>query len=325
METLASAEPSQTLSTTTRNDSVTETPNHIYQNPARLRGASVDRYREYLSPQYYEDTYYREDNDRRVTVKHIGFPTPGSEPYESQSYYEGQGPYEGRLERQWSHPNLRPRPHLGSAGGSASACGRRLPKTPSQPPGTIIVIENVLPAGQPAGSDAVSKPSAKKQLPARPTAPSALERSGSSAAVAAGGVWSTSTATAAQRRSCSLPRKGANPVRERPQGTGRRLPPTPKQTQVALPLKNAPNTRPKRELPKPQSLELRHSNHDFMNSSNAVLGLVKSDPNNKSVNFPKLDGSPTHSECSSGSPAPPRHTSGRRRQHGYHRRRNADY
>ena len=56
----------------------------------------------------------------------------------------------GRLERQWSHPNLRPRPHPASGlrdatGGSISACGRRLPKTPSQPPGTIIVIENVLP------------------------------------------------------------------------------------------------------------------------------------------------------------------------------------
>ena len=66
---------------------------HIYQNPSRLtqqsgammrsRGASVDRYREYLTPQYYDENYYvtsREDNERRVTVKHIGMPGPGSEP-----------------------------------------------------------------------------------------------------------------------------------------------------------------------------------------------------------------------------------------------------
>ena len=69
-----------------------ETGDHIYQNPSRLtqqsammrsRGASVDRYREYLTPQYYDENYYvtsREDNERRVTVKHIGMPGPGSEP-----------------------------------------------------------------------------------------------------------------------------------------------------------------------------------------------------------------------------------------------------
>ena len=51
----------------------------------------------------------------------------------------------GKLERQWSQPNLRLRPTSG-AGGSVSAMSRRLPRTPTQPPGTIIVIENVLPA-----------------------------------------------------------------------------------------------------------------------------------------------------------------------------------
>ena len=121
----------------------------------------------------------------------------------------------GRLERQWSHPNLRPRPHPSSAagagrdggGGSISACGRRyvknhtvyshgtryiiqnficrLPKTPQQPPGTIIVIENMVPA---ATATAPVKPGIKKeggqrQLPARPQAPPLLERSGSSAAI----------------------------------------------------------------------------------------------------------------------------------------------
>ena len=74
-------------------------------------------------------------------------------------------------------------------------------------------------------------------------------------------------------------------------GTGRRLPPTPRgQTLGALPLNPTVATagggaggylkkavpplqtagpgsgqRPKRELPKPQSLELRHSNHEYMN------------------------------------------------------------
>ena len=52
----------------------------------RSRGASVDRYREYLTPGYYDENYLeervtsREDNERRVTVKHIGMPGPGSEP-----------------------------------------------------------------------------------------------------------------------------------------------------------------------------------------------------------------------------------------------------
>ena len=280
---------------------------HIYQNPARLRGASVDRYRDYLTPQYYDDTYYtREDNDRRITVKHIGMPGPGSEP---ERYHDGYMDG-GKLERQWSHPNLRPRPHPAAGGGAVSACGRRLPKTPSQPPGTIIVIE----------TNVVQNKGSGKQLPARPQAPVPLERSGSSAAVERVGVWSTGTS--AQQRSFSLPRKGTNnPVRERPQGTGRRLPPTPKQAQTAIPLQNAPKTR-KRELPKPQSLELRHSNQEYMNMSNAVLGLVKSNSNNRSMNFPRLDGSPTHSECSSGSPVPRHSTRNRRNPPYHHRRRN---
>ena len=139
-------------------------------------------------------------------------------------------------------------------------------------------------------------------------------------------------------------------------GTGRRLPPTPRgQTQGSLPLtlgggssfKKPPqvggpggSTRPKRELPKPQSLELRHSNHEYMNISNAILGLVgqqqqggkphhphsslSNSLNRNSMNFPRLEGSPTHSECSSGSP-PYTH---RRRTNGCsggYRRRNMDY
>lgn len=94
----------------------------------RLRGVSVDRYREYQTPSYYDEAYYtREEKDRRVTVKHV----------------DHQPLTNGRLERHASHPNLRPRP-------STASGGRRLPKTPNQPPGTIIVIENVVGNANPA-------------------------------------------------------------------------------------------------------------------------------------------------------------------------------
>ena len=180
-----------------------------------------------------------------------------------------------------------------------------------------------------------------------------IERSGSTAAVerlgalsglgvrSASGIGAFTRALAKNenqqaQRSCSLPRKPNinNPMRALPQGSGRRLPPTPKQVQGALPLKNAPSFPRKRELPKPQSLDLKYSNHEVMNTSNVVLGLVKSTSGSKSMNFPRLEGSPTHSECSSGSPvmsaAYPvpchlRSSSSRRRTAHYHRRRNLDY
>ena len=96
----------------------------------RLRGVSVDRYREYQTPSYYDEAYYtREEKDRRVTVKHV----------------DHQPLTNGRLERHASHPNLRPRP-------STASGGRRLPKTPNQPPGTIIVIENVVGNANPAAA-----------------------------------------------------------------------------------------------------------------------------------------------------------------------------
>lgn len=267
----------------------------------------------------------------------------------------------GKLERQWSHPNLRPRPASG-AGGSVSAMSRRLPRTPTQPPGTIIVIENVLPP-EVAGTNMVNqiqqtvKPQPlvkklpgtkgggiKKQLPKPPFA-AMIERCGSTAAVerlgavsglgvrSASGIGAFTKALVEnenrQKRAYSLPRKNANPVQQKPQGTGRRLPPTPKQIQGAVPLKNAPDIQRKRELPKPQSLDLKYSNHEVMNVSNAAIGLIKP---TKSMNFPRLEGSPTHSECSSGSPGMngyhmPGHlrSSSRRRSSNYHRRRNIDY
>ena len=105
-------------------------------------------------------------------------------------------------------------------------------------------------------------------------------------------------------RSHSLPRRPTNAkpsVKDIVQGTGRRLPKTPKQ-QSGMPIQHhgpVPSGR-KRELPKPQSLELRHSNRDIMNTSNASMGLGGLvGRSSRSMNFPRLEGSPTHSECSS--------------------------
>lgn len=251
-------------------------------NEQRLRGVSVDRYREYQTPQYYEDTYYtREDNDRRITVKHVDHPPLAN----------------GRLERHSSHPNLRPRP--------STAGGRRLPKTPNQPPGTIIVIENVVSGGGggsgrgrtlPDVRRAGSSAAVDRNSRLRPTAPTAAGSSKATKAVGGG--------AEAERRSLSLPRRPANakPLggKEIPQGTGRRLPRTPQQSALPLQHHGATSGR-KRELPKPQSLELRHSNREVMNSSNASLGLAGGliGRSSRSMNFPRLEGSPTHSECSS--------------------------
>lgn len=261
--------------------------NGLSLNEQRLRGVSVDRYREYQTPGYYEDTYYtREDTDRRITVKHVDHPPIGQQPVPGQPALAN-----GRLERHASHPNLRPRP--------STAGGRRLPKTPNQPPGTIIVIENVV--------------SGRRTLPD-------VRRAGSSAAINKNNTAVAAAAAApptrsvhgnkdvdGERRSLSLPRRPTAPKapvksanKDIPQGTGRRLPKTPQQS--ALPLQphgNAPSGR-KRELPKPQSLELRHSNREIMNSSNASMGLGGLvGRSSRSMNFPRLEGSPTHSECSS--------------------------
>ena len=260
----------------------------------RLRGVSVDRYQEYKTPGYYEDTYYtRATNDGRVTVKHVDpHAPPGTLPQTAMApagvvpggvVAPPPMPMGGKLERHSSHPNLRPRP--------ATAGGRRLPKTPINPPGTIIVIENV-----------VSKTGRGRTLPEP-------KRPGTSAAVTrntrppASGVVTAGTSTVINpeqdRRSYSLPRRPptVGKASTGPQGTGRRLPPTPQQT--AIPLHHAPvsgvSGGRKRELPKPQSLELRHSNRELMNKTNASEGLGGLlGRSSRSMNFPRLEGSPTH-------------------------------
>ena len=104
------------------------------------------------------------------------------------------------------------------------------------------------------------------------------------------------------RRSHSLPRR---PTNAKPKGTGRCLPKTPHQ-QAGMPIQHhgpvplVTSSGRKRELPKPQSLELRHSNREIMNTSNASQGLGGLvGRSSRSMNFPRLEGSPTHSECSS--------------------------
>ena len=82
-------------------------------------------------------------NPEPVTVKHI-LTTEAASRAKSSLGQIGQTrsqeyalPTPGPLERQLSHPNLYQKP--------PRSAGRQLPKTPQHPPGTIIVIENVLP------------------------------------------------------------------------------------------------------------------------------------------------------------------------------------
>ena len=82
-------------------------------------------------------------NPEQVTVKHI-LMTEAASRAKSSLGQIGQTrsqeyalPTPGPLERQLSHPNLYQKP--------PRTAGRQLPKTPQHPPGTIIVIENVLP------------------------------------------------------------------------------------------------------------------------------------------------------------------------------------
>ena len=173
-------------------------------------------------------------------------------------------------------------------------------KTPNQPPGTIIVIENVvsgrgrtLPDVRRAGSSA-----AVHRNPRLRAAAASNNAAVVAAAAAAPGIGVGDN----DRRSHSLPRR---PTNAKPKGTGRCLPKTPHQ-QAGMPIQHhgpvplVTSSGRKRELPKPQSLELRHSNREIMNTSNASQGLGGLvGRSSRSMNFPRLEGSPTHSECSS--------------------------
>ena len=129
----------------------------------RYRGVSVDRYREYQPPGYYEENYYKRDpydssGDDRMTSygKYDSLPgrykTNGGGGYHKDMYEELEEPLSGgeerllpKLERQWSHPNLRPVPGTNTG-------GRKLPKTPKQPPGIVVGV-----AGAGAGAATPSR------------------------------------------------------------------------------------------------------------------------------------------------------------------------
>lgn len=190
-----------------------------------------------------------------------------------------------KLERHLSHPNLRPRP----------TARRQLPKTPAQPPGTIIVIENVLPPQQPP----CANNSNKVFLPSKPRG-----RYGESPS----------------RRSHSLPRRHREatqpfpPSTSRRSGTGRRLPRTPTHSSLALhhtpaePRTAGPRTR-RRELPKPRSLDLRFPTSSSSNRNKALLNNAARSStmannlmhriSSKTMNFPRLESSPSHSSTCS--------------------------
>ena len=249
----------------------------------RYRGVSVDRHREYTAPQYYEDTYYKRDpydssgDDRARYDSLPGRHRLGDGPYHSD-LYDGLEEEEAnggggertifKLERQWSHPNLRPRPR---------GAGRRLPKTPHQPPGIMI------PATSPSVTHDDTMLEWVENERARRTpnltnqcsyesdnySPPPPLRTGRDPHAAGGGY---------------SPPKRRTPVSERRVGTGRMLPkPPPGGSHLVL---NAAQAKPnrglsrERKLPKPSSLEIRNPGRDLPSRST-------------SINFPRIDSSPS--------------------------------
>ena len=247
----------------------------------RYRGVSVDRHREYTAPQYYEDTYYKRDpydssgEDRARYDSLPGRNRAGGGPYQSD-FYDGldeevnsvAGGGERtifKLERQWSHPNLRPRPRV---------AGRRLPKTPKQPPGIMIPptspsmtqddhmlewVENERLRRTPILTNQCSYESDNYSPPRNCRDPHGY----------------SPPRTEAKRRT---------PVSDRRSGTGRMLPkPPPGGSHLVL---NAAQAKPKRgmsrerKLPKPSSLEIRNPGRDLPSRST-------------SINFPRIDSSPS--------------------------------
>ncbi len=296
---------------------------HFHNRPylhERHRGVSVDRHRDYQTPQYYEDAYYRQDeSNRRVNLKHIL-----SSSHRAQSSLglhrqpRRQLPQPRPLERHLSHPNLRERP-MGVA-------RRQLPQTPTQPPATIVVIENVLPEQnfRTAGSASnvartnvhridrrrsFSLPRRKKTLPAIPA----------TALPSIPPPQPQPTMPPTSQRSASVYISG----RHQRSGSGRRLPRTPTQSALALHHTPAglgsagPKSR-KRQLPKPKSLDLRHSKEEIellfgagINGTSAprrsslraaksaaaaaAAAAAMSRVSSRSMNFPRVEGSPSHS------------------------------
>ena len=246
---------------------------------SRYRGVSVDRHREYTAPQYYEDIYYKRDpydssgDDRARYDSLPGRNRLGGAPYHSDIYDGLEEELDGgertifKLERQWSHPNLRPRPH---------GAGRRLPKTPKQPPGIVI------PASSPSmiQDDHMLEWVENERIRRTPILTNQCSYESDNY---------SPPRTNRELHGYSPPRteaKRRTPVSDRRMGTGtgRMLPkPPPGGSHLVL---NAAQVQPKRglsrerKLPKPSSLDLRNPGRDLPSRST-------------SINFPRIDSSPS--------------------------------
>lgn len=250
----------------------------------RYRGVSVDRHREYTAPQYYEDTYYKRDpydssgDDRARYDSLPGRARGGGGTYQSDIYdgLEEEEETEAggertifKLERQWSHPNLRPRPR---------GAGRRLPKTPRQPSGIMIP-----PSSPSMNHDDLLEWVENERIRRTPNLTNQC---------------SYESDNYSPPRNCSRDPHGGysppppirtdskrrTPVSERRVGTGRMLPkPPPGGSHLVL---NAAQAKPnrgisrERKLPKPSSLEIRLPGRDLPSRST-------------SINFPRIDSSPS--------------------------------
>ena len=245
----------------------------------RFRGVSVDRHRDYTTPRFYEDTYYRRDpydsSGSGRSMVHgrsmsLGRTRGRSSQYlRSTSYHTmakelDHWPREAeteertiyKLERQWSHPNLRPRPRGPGHEPRSRGAGRKLPLTPSQPPQVVIP----------------SPPPARREGRPNEQLLEWIENERLRRTPVPGGERAAATA----------------PARRTPRhGTGRLLPKPPKSGLPPLvlnsagPVKTTSRSR-ERKLPKPSSLDLRHSDNLFHQPSRST-----------SINFPRIDLSPS--------------------------------
>ena len=268
------------------------------QGAGRFRGVSVDRHREYQDPLYYEDIYYKRDpydssgDDRARYDSLPGRQKNGGPYHRTDEAYDGldddaldeddaaDDVIRGertifKLERQWSHPNLRPRPRN---------AGRRLPQTPRHPSGLVVPPSPVQPpVSQP--DDLLLEWVENERLRRTPKLANHQQRSsfesdysdrrdGYSPPSGGGGRTEVTPTTVVRR----------TPVSDRRIGTGRMLPkPPPGGSHLVLNAAQAKQSRGlsrERKLPKPSSLDLRNPNRELPCRST-------------SINFPRIDSSPS--------------------------------
>lgn len=272
----------------------------------RFRGVSVDRHREYKAPQYYEDTYYKRDpydssGDDRARYDSLPGRHKGAPPYHNNSdIYDGfDDPLEEderfmldgeqrtifKLERQWSHPNLRPRPR---------GAGRRLPKTPGSggmmapntPSATMLMGPNTTTSTPHQQDDILLEWVENERMRRTPKLGNqrSFESDYSPPRNCRDNAYSPSSSRPESKQPTSTSVIRRTPISERRLGTGRMLPkPPPGGSHLVL---NAAQAKPnrglsrERKLPKPSSLEIRNPSRELPCRST-------------SINFPRIDTSPT--------------------------------